>query len=210
MYYSGYVTRIKKWRGLLLWNYIWVWIFLRCGTCFFPISNPMHKPGLGPKWVFYYTSQIDYLVLIHNKQDAVVFNLFFKETLKFDSHIQRLWKDIFLESKFMSICSGSWHGSQHHCWRMLSKTHAQKAWRSMNQEVTGRQICSQTQSNVAPSVDVSASLAGSSLWCLSEKRLKKSILPCSTGWQRVPRVEESLGQERRGSLGAGMPKVRDR
>lgn len=89
------------------------------------------------------------MVLIQNKQDAVVF----KETLKFDGHTKRLWKDFFLGSKFMSICSSSQSGSQHRRWRMLSNTCAQKAWRSMNQEVTGRQwmflpVCQAVRSDV--------------------------------------------------------------
>lgn len=52
----------------------------------------------------------------------------------------------FVSASYMGVHTGYNH------WRMLTKINAQKAWRTVNKQVTAREVCSQAQGSFVPSV----------------------------------------------------------
>lgn len=110
------------------------------------------------------------MVLIHNKKRHSCFQLVIQGHLGISRlHPKTVKRLLSRNQVHYQFVSAPYMGVHIATEGRLEKTHAQKAWRALNQQVTDRKVCSETQSSVATSVDVFACLTGSSLWYLSEK-----------------------------------------
>lgn len=135
------------------------------------------------------------MALIYNKQ-AVVFNFCFEETWEFDGRNLKTGKILFsrkqVHCQFVSAPYMAGHITTGGC---LEKPHVQKAWGSLNQQVTEREVCSPTKSSVMPLLwmflPVQQAVCCDIYW---RSILKKSAVPGSTGWQWAARVGDSSRQ----------------